>query len=108
MNTFAALADKTRKEIVELLCLHGEMTATEISQNFEVSKPAISQHLNVLKEVELVQVKKDAQRRLYSINPEGLKEIEDWAKEMCSFWENKLNALEKFLNKKRRKNEQKN
>ena len=50
MNSFAALADNTRREIVRLVAKNGELTSTEISQNFEMSPPAISQHLKILKE----------------------------------------------------------
>lgn len=102
MNTFAALADNTRKEIIELLCTKGEMTATDISNNFKISKPAVSQHLKVLKEVNLVEMKKDAQRRLYSIHPDGLEEIASWAKKMTEFWEKRLDVLDNFLNDKKK------
>ncbi|MDA8792134.1 metalloregulator ArsR/SmtB family transcription factor [Bacteriovoracaceae bacterium] len=100
MNQFAALADNTRKEIIELLCKQGEMTATDISNNFKISKPAVSQHLKVLKEFRLVKVKKEAQRRLYSVHSEGLGEVKEWAESMTDFWNSKLNALDNFLTQK--------
>ena len=91
MELFAALAEPTRKQIVETLAKQGQMSASDIYALFDVSAPAISQHLKVLREAELVFVEKQAQRRLYDINPAKVQELESWAQTMlpqpnCSSW----------------------
>jgi len=98
MNAFAALAEPRRKQIVSLLAEHGEMSASDIVKRFKVSPPAISQHLKVLKEHNLVAAKKDAQRRLYSINPDGLNEMTDYIEGVRKMWEARLDRLESYLN----------
>lgn len=99
MNTFTALADPTRKNIVEMLARRGQMSATDISRRFSSSPPAISQHLKVLREAKLVQMEKRAQKRLYSINPTGIDEIEEWLGEMRQLWMQQFDALDAYLKK---------
>ena len=71
MDSLTALADPTRRQIVEMLS-RGERASGDIAARFEISAPAISQHLKVLREARLVQVRVEAQRRLYAIDPDGL------------------------------------
>ncbi|MCR4317328.1 MAG: metalloregulator ArsR/SmtB family transcription factor [Planctomycetes bacterium] len=97
MNTFAALADNNRRAIVELLAKRGEMSASAICANFSISPPAVSQHLKVLKEAKVVQMKKDAQKRLYSLDSSGIGEIEDWLKAVREKWNARLDALDSYL-----------
>lgn len=107
MNAFAALSDKTRREIVRLVAVSGELTSSDISKNFKMSPPAVSQHLKVLKEAKVLTMKKQAQQRLYSINGEGIGEIEEWLMEIKKMWDTRLDNLDKYLlnmkNKKRKK-----
>ena len=77
MSKFAALADSTRLRIVELLGA-GEHTAGAIGAHFPVSAPAVSQHLRTLREAGLVRVRIDGQRRIYSLDPDGFAEMEQW------------------------------
>ena len=102
MNAFAALSDDTRREIVRLVAKGGELTSTEISQNFKMSPPAISQHLKILKEAKVLQMKKDAQKRIYSLNDSGIDEVEDWLLEIKSLWNARLDRLEKYVLKMKR------
>lgn len=97
MNAFAALADDTRREIVRLVAKRGELTSTEISQNFKMSSPAISQHLKILKEANVLVVKKDAQRRIYSLNDSGMNEMQKWLLDIKSLWNKRLDNLDKYL-----------
>lgn len=97
MNAFAALADDTRRDIVRLVAKNGELTSTEISQNFPMSPPAISQHLKVLKEANVLQMKKDAQKRIYSLNQSGMKEMEDWMIEIKNLWIKRLDKLDRYV-----------
>ena len=102
MNSLTALADPTRRQIVELLS-RGERASGDIAARFEISAPAISQHLKVLREAGLVQVRVEAQRRVYAINPDGLDEIEAWIHQVRQFWKGRLDALEHELRAARAK-----
>lgn len=102
MHALAALADPTRRRIVELLG-RGERAAGEIVQAFDVSAPAISQHLRTLRDAGLVQVRADAQRRIYALDPAGLAEIDAWLARVRQFWAPKLDALERELRKPTRR-----
>ncbi|MCW7470724.1 ArsR/SmtB family transcription factor [Leptospira kanakyensis] len=99
MNTFAVLADDTRRDIVRLVAKNGELTSTEISQNFQMSPPAISQHLKLLKEANILLMKKDAQKRIYSLNQKGMKEMEDWILEIKNLWTKRLDKLDRYVMK---------
>ncbi|OLY63243.1 ArsR/SmtB family transcription factor [Leptospira santarosai] len=97
MNAFAALADDTRRKIVRLVAKNGELTSTEISRNFKMSPPAISQHLKVLKEAKLLYMKKEAQKRIYSLNNSGMNEMENWLLDIKNLWNKRLDNLDKYL-----------
>ncbi len=98
MLAFTALADPTRRQIVELLTQQ-ELPAGEIAERFDVSAPAISQHLKVLRGAGLVSVRADAQRRIYGIDPAGFAELDRWLSRVKRFWEPKLDVLELELRK---------
>ena len=96
METFTALADPTRRQIVEMLA-SGELAAGDIARRFEMSAPAVSQHLKTLKSAHLVRVRVDAQRRIYSLDPQGIDGIDAWLTNIRRFWGPKLDALERQL-----------
>jgi DNA-binding transcriptional ArsR family regulator len=98
MQAFTALADPTRRSIVELLG-QGEHAAGEIVERFHVSAPAVSQHLKVLRGASLVRVRAEGQRRIYSLDPQGFDELEAWVERVRGFWNPRLDALERELNK---------
>lgn len=93
MDGFTALADPTRRRIVDLLA-DGERDAGSIAAGFDISKPAISRHLRVLREGGIIQVRQQAQRRIYSLRPDGLREIDRWLSRYRSFWSERLDDLE--------------
>ena len=97
--SFAALADPTRRQIVEILARQ-ELPAGEIAAHFNVSAPAISQHLKVLREAKLVSVRADAQRRIYGIDPAGFAELDQWLSRTRHFWTGRLDALERQLRRR--------
>lgn len=99
MNVFSALADKTRRDIVVLLARKGELSMSDISKNFTMTPPAISQHLKILKEAKVIQVKKEAQLRLYSIDQSGLDEMDEWISEVRNLWTKRFNSLGNYLEK---------
>jgi DNA-binding transcriptional ArsR family regulator len=92
-ETFRALADPTRRQIVEML-RGGERDAGAIADEFAISKPAISRHLKVLREANLVSVRPEAQRRVYALADQGLSELAAWVARYRSFWSQRLDALE--------------
>ncbi len=98
MDVFAAVADPTRRAIVGLLA-QGERPAGEIAKAMRITPPAVSQHMAVLKEAGLVQVRPQAQKRFYALAPEGVAEIESWVREIRAFWTLRLDALEAALKK---------
>jgi DNA-binding transcriptional ArsR family regulator len=103
MDVFDALADPTRRKIMELLADRGPLTASDICSRFPVSPPAISQHLIVLREALLVRMEKQAQQRIYRINPEAMLELEDWAKRLTQVWSQRFDALDQVLETEKKK-----
>ena len=71
----------------------------EIAGRFDLSPPAVSQHLKTLRDAKMVSVRTDKQRRIYELNPEGVKELTDWIARIRAFWNPKLDALEEALKK---------
>ncbi len=100
---FYALAEPTRRSIIELLASKGQLSATDISDNFDVSPPAISQHLKILREANFVRVEKRAQQRIYRINPDAMSEIEQWIQKMTQRWNDRFNILDEILEREKRK-----
>jgi DNA-binding transcriptional ArsR family regulator len=98
VSAFAALADPTRRRIVELVS-EGERSAGEIASAFAISRPGVSKHLRVLREHGVIRSRSDGTRRLYSLEGEGLVELDDWIRR---FWTNRLDALETELRRGRR------
>lgn len=98
MTALSALADPTRQRIVEMLAA-GALSSGEIASRFELSAPAVSQHLKTLKTARLVRVHADRQRRIYELNPDGVDELAQWVERIRAFWNPKLDALEAALKK---------
>jgi DNA-binding transcriptional ArsR family regulator len=107
MDTFAALAEPTRRSIIEIISSRGEMSATDICDRFNISHPAISQHLKILREAQLVQVQKRAQQRIYRLNPTKMMEVERWAKQVAQDWNQRFDALDLLLEAQKNKNAKK-
>ena len=90
------LSDPTRREIIETLSSE-EMSFGVIAENFDMSRPAVSQHLKVLREAGLVKVRADAQRRIYSLEENGLEQAESWLQQVRQRWNQRLDRLEQLL-----------
>jgi len=97
MDAFYALAEPNRRHIIEMLATRGQLTATDICRKFEVSAPAISQHLKVLREANLVQMEKRGQQRIYRINPEAMIQFEGWARQLMELWTQRFDAFDAVL-----------
>ncbi|HEX3755192.1 MAG TPA: metalloregulator ArsR/SmtB family transcription factor [Rhizomicrobium sp.] len=96
MEGLTALADPTRRRIVEMLA-DGALSAGDIVSRFDLSPPAISQHLKTLKGARLVTVRAEKQKRIYELDPVGFDEVGAWVDHIRAFWNHKLNALEEAL-----------
>lgn len=106
MQSLAAIADPTRRRIVELLATR-DRTAGELVDEFDISAPAISQHLNVLREAGLVTTRVEGQSRIQTLNPAGLDELGDWLERTRNFWSQRLDALERELKADDERNQRK-
>ena len=87
-----ALSDDNRRSILETL-RHGPATVNEIAGNLAIARPGVSRHLRILREAGLVQVRKDAQRRIYALDPAPLAELDDWLGPYRDLWINRMGAL---------------
>ena len=94
-----AIAEPRRRRILALV-RDGELSAGEIASHFDVTRPAISQHLTVLKEAGLVNERRNGTRRLYQARPEGLEELRSFIE---GFWDQRLDALRREAERKERK-----
>lgn len=101
LTTFQVLAEPSRQAILDLL-RDGERPVGELVDRLELSQPAVSKHLRVLREAGLVQTRADAQRRLYRIRPEPLAELDDWLATYRQLWTKHLDRLEDHLDRRRR------
>jgi DNA-binding transcriptional ArsR family regulator len=96
MLGFAALSDPTRRRIVEMLASR-ELPAGEIARRFDMTAPAVSQHLKLLREAGLIQVRREAQRRIYALEPSGLAELDAWLTRFRRLWSHRLDAVDREL-----------
>jgi DNA-binding transcriptional ArsR family regulator len=94
--SFAVLAEPSRRTILDVL-RDGERPVGDLVRHLRLSQPAVSKHLRVLREAGLVEVRTDAQRRLYRIRPEPLAEIDAWLEPYRRLWAKRLDALERHL-----------
>ncbi len=103
MDMFVALADPTRRNILELLASNGELAATAIYERFAVSPQAISQHLKVLREAGLVEMEKRAQKHVYRLNLQTLSEFEQWVQHVQRTWEERFEVLDMVLEREKQR-----
>jgi DNA-binding transcriptional ArsR family regulator len=87
-----ALADGSRRTVLEILRDH-PATAGELAGALPIARPGVSRHLRVLREAGLVDVRQEAQRRIYSLKPEALVEVDEWLGDYRVLWQNRLDAL---------------
>ena len=97
MDAFSVLAEPHRRQVVEILARRGKLTASQISDEFDVTPQAVSQHLRVLREAKVIQMERSAQRRFYALNPRSMDQIQVWTSQMARLWRGRLDRLEKAL-----------
>jgi DNA-binding transcriptional ArsR family regulator len=97
MDVFEAVAEPNRRALLDVLA-RGERTAGELVATLpSLTQPAVSRHLRILREVGLVEVRPDAQRRIYAIRPDRLVEIDRWLAQYRRYWARHLDAMEQHL-----------
>jgi DNA-binding transcriptional ArsR family regulator len=99
--TIEILAEPNRRRILDIL-REGEQPVGELVERLALTQPAVSKHLRVMKEAGLVEVRPDAQRRLYRIRVEPLQELDAWLEPYRALWNEHLDRLERHLERKRR------
>ena len=106
-DVFQAIADPTRRQIINLIARQS-MNLNAIADNFEVSRPAISNHIKILNECGIIIIEQVGRERYCKIQPKNLKEVSDWVEPLKELWEQKLDSFETYLNtlhSKSKKNE---
>ena len=99
MDVFEAVAEPSRRALLDAL-VDGERTAGELVATLpDLTQPTVSRHLRVLREVGLVEVRPDAQRRIYALRADGLVQIDEWIERYRRYWSGHLDALEAHLKK---------
>lgn len=96
-DTFAALANPTRRKLLELL-IESPHTAGDLAHEFELSRPAISEHLGVLRRAHLVRARLDGRERIYELDPAPLADVTDWLRPFEHYWRQQLSSLATHLN----------
>jgi DNA-binding transcriptional ArsR family regulator len=94
--TFQALADPTRRAVLDLL-RRGSQPAGEIAGAFPISRPAISKHLRLLRRAHLVSEHREGRHRIYHLNPEPLRAVDSWLDQYRNYWTMNLNSLKTFV-----------
>lgn len=97
-RVFHALADPSRRAIFESLS-HGEAAVKDLTARFDISQPAVSQHLAILKNAGLVTGRREGRRVVYRMEPGGLKPLIDWMAHYRTFWAEHLDRLERLIDK---------
>lgn len=101
-DVFQAIADPTRRDIINML-VYKELNLNAVAEQFDVSRPAISKHMKILMECGLVIVEQKGRERYCKAKPEALSEVADWVEQYRVFWTQKIDALEQFLEKDKKK-----
>jgi DNA-binding transcriptional ArsR family regulator len=96
-DVFLAIADGTRRRLLDQLGRGGEQSVTRLARRFDTSLSAISQHLRLLREAGLVTVRQSGRERLYQLNAKPLRRVAEWIAFYDRFWQDKLNALGDYL-----------
>ena len=102
-DVFQAIADPVRRDIIELLA-EEKLTINTVAEKFNISRPAISKHLKILQECEIINIKKQGRERLCQIQPNNLIPAFLWIEQYQKLWEDKLDSFEEYLFKLQTKN----
>lgn len=106
-DVFQAIADPTRREIINLLAQR-QMNLNAVADNFDISRPAVSKHIKILTECGLLVIKRQGRERYCRADLKQLKQVTDWAEQYRQFWTQKLDALDTFLTNEHKTDNHKN
>lgn len=106
-DVFQAIADPTRRQIINLIA-YNSMNLNAIADNFDMSRPAISQHIKILTECGLVSIKKEGRERYCEAKLEQLNEVNQWTEQYRVFWTKKIQSLKNFLDEETKEINKKN
>lgn len=95
-DVYQAIADPTRREIIELLAMRS-MNLNAVAEQFNISRPAVSRHIRILTECGLVTIRQEGRERYCDVQLHRLKEVSRWTEKYSRFWTRKLDALEDYL-----------
>jgi DNA-binding transcriptional ArsR family regulator len=101
MDTFSAVADPRRRAMLDLLVKRERSVGELVSAFPDISQPAVSKHLRILKDAGLVDMRVQAQQRIYTLQPKGLAELDTWIAKYKVFWSDRLDSLEQHLSEKK-------
>lgn len=96
-SVFSALADENRRKILVMIS-NESMNVNAIAGKFKISRPAISKHLRILENSDLVHFKKEGRERYYILNPKPIKSVYEWLEPFRKMWEDRFNRLDNILN----------
>ena len=96
VDVFHAVADPTRRAILDRL-RGGGVAVAELAAGFDMTRPAVSKHLRVLRDATLVREERDGRQRVYSLNPEPLRDVSQWIESYRRFWPANLSSLKRYL-----------
>jgi DNA-binding transcriptional ArsR family regulator len=99
-DVFRAVADPTRRAVLEALTHGGELSVTELADRLEVGLPMLSRHLAVLRAAGLVHERRSGRHRLYSLRPQPLRDLYDWASLFSAFWTERMTGLRHYLDRR--------
>lgn len=102
MDAFGALAEPRRRMIIELIAREGQLSASEIYRGFNITAQAVSQHLRILLETKILRMEKRAQQHIYSLNPDFINEMEQWARRLHAQWSESLDRLDMVLEEQKK------
>lgn len=103
LDVFQVIADPSRRQILELLT-QDSYNINSLSENFDMSRPAVSKHIKILETAGFVSIREIGRERFCELNKEGFDEIRNWMNYFDKFWNNKLKNLETLMNRKKRMN----
>ena len=95
-DVFQAIADPIRREIISLIA-NERMNLNAIADNFDVTRPAISNHIKILSECGIIEIEQQGRERYCRIQPANLKEVSDWIGQFNALWEKRLESFEKYV-----------
>ncbi len=96
-DVFQAIVDPTRREIIALIADRQPLTLNQIAEHFDITRPAISNHIKILNECGIISIEQVGRERHCKIQPGNLKEVSDWIGQFNRLWEQRIDSFEKYV-----------